>query len=89
LLGEVLRAGVRVRAVSPALRFVQRGRHLPPLEQLEEAVVWTDGRSARLVRRGEPPETRSGSGALAYLLNLGGAVQRLRSELQKTSTVTI
>lgn len=85
LLADILRAGVPVRSVAPALQLVQRGQHLPPFEQLEQAAVWTNGRDARLVRSGERPDARSTSGAVNYLLNLGGAVRRLQDGLRETT----
>jgi hypothetical protein len=71
--------------VIPALALVQRGHGLPPLDQLEQAVIWTDGKVAHLVQGGERPRRRSRSGAVSYLLHVGGAARRLRGELHEVN----
>jgi hypothetical protein len=81
LLGDVLRAGVRVQAVGPALRLIRRGR-LPELAALGGVSIWTDGHAARVVRRGERLGGRRAAAGVTYLLDVGAAAKRLRAELK-------
>jgi hypothetical protein len=50
LARELLNAGIRTRRMLPLLKFVQKGRGLPPLEQLSNAVLVTDGRKILVVQ---------------------------------------
>ena len=81
LLADVLAAGVHVRAVAPALALVQRGRRLPPMDQLEGVAIVTDGRAAQVVRRGETVDRSSGT--IAYVLDLGAVAERVNARLQE------
>jgi hypothetical protein len=81
LLREVLRAGIPARAVAPALRLVQRARGLPSLDQLGDTAVWTDGRAATLVRKGEV--ARKPTRTISYVLDLGTVAERVNARLQK------
>jgi hypothetical protein len=85
LVGDVLRAGLRVQAVAPALRLVQRGRGLPPLQRLRGIAVLTDGRRAVLIRRGRFDKTKRSAG-VSYLLDVSAAAQRVRSKLRERRT---
>jgi DNA-binding transcriptional MerR regulator len=82
LVGEVLRAGLRVQAVAPALRLVQRGRCLPPLGRLRGIAVLTDGRRAVLVRRGRLLAKARRSAGVSYLLDVGAAAERVRQRIE-------
>ena len=81
LLADVLAAGVHVRSVAPALALVQRGRRLPPTDQLEGVAIVTDGRAAHVVRKGEIVEMSTGT--IAYLLDLGAVADRVNARLQE------
>jgi hypothetical protein len=79
LVGDVLRAGLRVRAVVPALLLVQRGHGLPPLDRIRNLCVWTDGSRAALVQRGRVIGTPANAGPVAYLLDVAAAAERVRA----------
>jgi hypothetical protein len=85
LLHDVLRARIPARAVAPALRLVQRGEHLPALDQLGDTAVWTDGRTATLIRIGgiaQKPAIRT----VSYVLDLAGVAERVSARLEKMTS---
>lgn len=85
---EVLRSGIRVRTIAPALRFVQRGHGFPPIEELNEAAVWTDGRQVVLLL-GESAQHVPGSrSAVTYVIDVSSAAQRVGCWLEKNATTT-
>jgi hypothetical protein len=85
LLYNVLQAGIPARAVGSALRFVQRVKSGQSLEQLRNTLIWTDGRTARLLRMGQTvPKTHR---AVSYMLDLEAALRRVQGRLTTHSHV--
>jgi hypothetical protein len=78
VLHDVLGARIPAGRVAPALRLIQRSRRLNPMSG---TLVWTDGRTATIVQRGEP--VRMKPGTVHYVLDLGNAAQRVNERLEK------
>jgi hypothetical protein len=82
---EVLRSGVLIRTVVPALRFIQRGRGLPSLENLGEAAVWTDGREVVFLIGESRHDARPSASAVTHLIDLSSAAKHVRGWLEKNT----
>jgi hypothetical protein len=85
LLHDVLHARIPARAVAPALRLVQRGERLPGLDQLGDTAVWTDGRTATLVRIGGIAQ-KATTRTVNYVLDLGGVAERVSARLERMTS---
>jgi hypothetical protein len=88
LVRDVLKSGVRVRTVMPALRFVQRGHGLPSLESLGEAAVWTDGREVVFLVSESRHDARRSTSAVTHLIDLSAAAKHVRGWLEKTTSTS-
>jgi hypothetical protein len=85
VLRAVLRSGVPARKVAAALRLVQRGGAHLRVDRLKDALLWTDGRAAALIRKGHSVPVKGR--AVQYLLDIGAAAARVQARLERRKTM--
>jgi hypothetical protein len=84
LAKEVLDAGHRLGPFMHVLRFVQHGRGLPPIDQLEGKLLVSNGSKVRVVdgatsSLSETLEPRS----VLYVIDLGAAARHVRRGIER------
>lgn len=82
---DLAASGVRVRALAPALRLLQKAHRRESLEALADVTVWTDGRDAGLVDQSWNPPS---DGAITYYVPLTRATSHVQRSLQQINHTT-
>lgn len=84
LAKEILGAGHDLGPFMHILRFVQRGRRLPPIHKLESTVLVSNGRNVRIVDRAKlnlSPTLEARS--VVYVVNIGAAAGYVRERIER------
>jgi hypothetical protein len=84
LAKEILGAGHRLGPFMHILRFVQHGRRLPPLDQLEGKVLVSNGSKVHVVDGAKMNLSRTLEAcSLVYVVDLGAATRHVRHGIER------
>jgi hypothetical protein len=84
LTKDILGAGHRLGPFMHIVRFVQRGRGMPPLAQLEGKVLVSNGREVHVVDGSKMNLARTlEARAVIYVVDLGAAARHVRHRIER------
>ncbi|MDC0749951.1 MerR family transcriptional regulator [Polyangium mundeleinium] len=84
LAREILKAGIRVRTMVGALRYVQRGHGFPELHELVNVAIWTDGQEVALFDKTKKKSAASSSErCVSHVVDLGPAAEHVRRGIER------
>jgi hypothetical protein len=86
LTRDILGAGHRLGPFMHIIRYVQRGRALPPFHTLEDKVLVSNGRDVQIVDGSKLNLARTlEARRVAYVVDLGAAVRHVRDRIERTA----
>ena len=84
LTKDILGAGHRLGPWMHIVRYVQRGRGLPPVHTLENKVLVGNGREVRIVDGSKVNLARTlEARSVAYIVDIGAAVRHVRDRIER------
>jgi hypothetical protein len=84
LTKDILGAGHRLGPFMHIVRYVQRGRGLPPIHTLEGKVLVSNGREIRIVDGAKMNLSRTlEARSVIYVVDLGAAVRHVRQRIER------